>query len=151
HAITALHQGENAIGATLQAQVQVRTEPARARQRIDEFAAYLGGLQAAQADAEVPWQRIEAFDQVPEPAPCFFRLAAAQVDAVVAQGDAGKKVSGAAACHKLRNFSRDLLDRPATQHRPDLGNDAEAAVEQAAVLHLDEGTLVVVEAGNASG
>src|SRR5437870_5144395 len=54
-----------------------------------------------------------------------------------------------ATLHQAAYFRHNFIGRPAAQNRPNLGNDAEGAVQQAAVLHLDESTAMTVETRNA--
>ena len=64
-AVAALHQGQDAVRAALQAQVQVRHDALQSAQGLDEVIARLGRLEAAQPDAEVARQCVEPFEQVP--------------------------------------------------------------------------------------
>src|SRR5207248_10753893 len=96
-------------------------------------------------------QPAQPLNQVPQPAPLLFRPAPTQVDAVVPQVDAGEDHLLAAVLDERAYLGDDLVRRPAAEARPHGGDDAVGAVEQAAVLDLDEGALVAVEARNAGG
>src|SRR5262249_6819254 len=148
--VAPLHAREDAVGATLQAQVQVRADARVAGHRAHQVVARLGRLQAAEPQPEVARQRTQPVEQVPQPAPLPLRLAAAQVDAVVAEVDPRQHDLRAAALDQAGDLLDDLFRGAAPQARPDARDDAERAVEHAAVLHLDEGALVAVEARDAA-
>src|SRR5262249_61444350 len=100
-------------------------------------------------DAEPPRPPVRLPHRVPQPPPLGFRPALAQVEAVMAQVDAAEHNLLTAAPDEAFHLGDDLLGRPAAQHRPDVRDDAVGAVEQAAVLHLDEGPLMPGEAADA--
>src|SRR5439155_875550 len=92
----------------------------------------------------------EPVEQMPQPAPCFPGLAAAEIQAVVAEVDARQDDLLAAARDERLDFRGDLVRGPAAHDGAHLRDDAVTAVEQTAVLHLDEGPAVAVEAGDAA-
>src|SRR4051812_32925061 len=87
---------------------------------------------------------------MPQPAPLVPRFPAAEVDAVMTEVNAGQDDLLAAAGNQGLNLFGNLLGRPAAEMRTNGRNDAVRAVEQAAVLHFDEGPLMAVEARDAA-
>ncbi len=148
-AVAPLHGGEDAVGAALQAQVQVRAEAALLRQDGDQLVAGLGGLHAAQADPEVPRQAAQAAQQARQPHPFRLRPAPAPVQAVVTQVDAGQHHLGVTRIDQPADLVGDLPRRAAADDGTNAWDDAIRTVQQAAVLHLDEGPLVAVKAADA--
>ncbi len=77
--------------------------------------------------------------------------AAVPFDAVMAQMDAGENHFAIAGVDEPADFVENVLDRPAGKMRPHFGDDAEAATQQAAVLHFDVGPLAIGEGADAGG
>ena len=73
------------------------------------------------------------------------------IDAVVAQVDAGEHDFAIAAIDQPADFVEDVLHRPAGEMRPHVRNDAEAAAQHAAVLHLHVRPMPAAEAADAGG
>ena len=73
------------------------------------------------------------------------------IDAVVAEVDAGEHDFAVAAVDEPADFVEDVLDRPAGELRPHVGDDAEAAAQHAAVLHFHVGPVPAAEAADAGG
>src|SRR5205814_5072780 len=109
HAVTAAHESQDAVGAALQTQVQVRTDARRPGEGGYEVAAHLGRFETAQAHAEVAGQPVEPVEQMPQPAPCFPGLAAAEIQAVVAEVDARQDDLLAAARDERLDFRGNLV------------------------------------------
>src|SRR5262249_39654007 len=130
--------------------MQVRADASLARQNADKRSANFGRFQAAETDAEVAGQATEHLEEVPEPAPVGLGPAPAQVDAIVAQMNAGQDDLLIAASRQAAHFLDDVFQGPAAKSRPDLRDNAVIAVEQAAVLHFHKGALVAVKAVDAT-
>src|SRR5579863_10214012 len=86
---------------------------------------------------------------MPQPLPLGTRPALAQVDAVMAQVDAGQHHLPITRLDQPDHLGGDLPRRPAAHYRTDVRDNAIAAIEQTAVLHLDKGALVAVETRDA--
>src|SRR5262249_42752071 len=74
-----------------------------------------------------------------------------QVDAVMAQMNAGEHDLLAATLYQPGYFLDNLAQRSAAEDRPHSRNDAVCAIEQAAVLHLYERALMAVKTCDAGG
>src|SRR5262245_55491079 len=88
---------------------------------------------------------------MPEPGPFWFATPLAQVDAIVPEVNAGEHDLLIAVRRQAGHLIQDLFREPAAQGGADVRDNAVAAVEQAAVLHLDERPLVLVKPGDAGG
>src|SRR5262249_12677331 len=87
---------------------------------------------------------------MPESAPLRFRTAATEVDAVMSQVNACQHDLTVAVLDQALDFGDDLLRRPAPQRWADMRDDAVTTIEQATVLHFDEGPLMLVKARDAA-
>src|SRR5262249_15356866 len=110
-AVTAVHPLQDSVRSALQAEVKMRANAPRLGQRVDQFALDFGRLQAAQAYAKISRQLVQPPDQVPEPAPMGFRLAATEVDTVMTQVYAGQDDLLAARFDQVANFICDFVKR----------------------------------------
>src|SRR5579871_387018 len=128
-AIPAFHCSQDLVRAALQTEVQMRADSPRTGNGFHQLAADLCRLQTAQTNPEISRQRIEMSQQMPQPAPIGFHFATAEVDAVVAQMDARQHYLTGAILYELSYFLSDLLDGPAAQDRPNMGNDAITAIQ----------------------
>jgi len=148
-AVAPLHALENAIGAALQAEMQMRTNAWPLGQDAYEIATCLCRFQAAQSDAKIAGETVESFKQVPETGPFRLWSAAAEIDAVMAEMNACENDLVVSRGDKAFNFCCDFFDRPTANRRPNRWDDAVTAIQQAAVLDFDEGSLMIVEARDA--
>src|SRR5205807_2230610 len=112
YAIPPLHQGQDPVRAALQTEVQMRADTRRLGEGFHQLSANLRRLQAAQSNTEIARQGIETTQQMPKPAPLGTWFAAAEVDAIVAQMDAGKDNLSTTAQDQPLHFLSDLLDGP---------------------------------------
>src|SRR5262249_8828995 len=111
----------------------------------------LGSFQAAQAYAKFAGQAAELVEKMPETMPLGSRLASAEVNAVMAEMDTAQHDFAITIFDQPRNFGAYLLRRATTKHGTNTRDNAEGAIEQTAVLHLDEGALMAIEARDACG
>ena len=84
----------------------------------DQLARDFGGLDAAQANAKLARQCGQPLEQMRQPQPLGLRPAAAPLDAVVPQVNAGQHDLAIAVVDQPPHFVDDVLDRPAGQVRP---------------------------------
>ncbi len=70
---------------------------------------------------------------------------------IVAQMDASENQFAIAGIDEPADFVQNVLDRPAGKMRPHFGDDAKAAIQQAAVLHFDVRPLAIGEGADAGG
>src|SRR5262249_16037674 len=70
---------------------------------------------------------------------------------VMAKVNSGEDHFAITAIDEAADFVENMCDRAAGEMRADMGDDAEAAVEQAAVLHFDIGALAVGIGADAGG
>ncbi len=68
---------------------------------------------------------------------------AVPLDAIVAEVNAGENHFAVAGCDESLDFVQDMLNWPAAEMGAHLGNDAEGAVQQAAILDFDVGALAI--------
>src|SRR5207244_2736596 len=116
-------------------QVQMRADTRLRRDGPNQVVAGLGRFETAQPDAEVARQFAQRLQQMPQACPLRTRSTVAEIDAVVAQVDAGQHNFLMARCDQTRYFLDDLADGTTANDGTNLRDDAEAAMEQAAVLH----------------
>ena len=74
--------------------------------------------------------------QMRQPHPILLRRVAIPLDAIVPEMNSREHDFAVAVVHQPPHFVDNVLDRPARQLRPHVRNDAEAAPQHAAVLHL---------------
>ena len=129
-----LHALEDEIVAGLQRQMQMRHQSAVLRQRIEQVAVGLDGIDRRQPQ---PLQLRHVLEDLLDQRAEFWR--ARQIGAIAGDVDAGQ--------HDLAITVADepahVIDHRAHRHRARIAaairNDAERAAMVAAVLHLDEG------------
>src|ERR1051325_224500 len=131
--------------------MQMRHDSSRLGHGVNQIVTCFGRFKTAEAHAKVARHAIEFPQQVPEPTPIRFRLSLAQIDSVMPEVDAGQHDLVIAVRNQVRYLGDDFFYRPAADYGPDGRDDAVAAIEEAAVLHLDERPLVIVKARDARG
>ncbi len=112
---------------------------------VDQLARHFGRFDAGEPHAKIAGQLGDAPHEMRQPRPLLLRPAAVPVDAVMAQVNAGEHDFAIAVVDQPPHFVDDVLQRPAGELRPHVGDDAEAAPQQAAILHLHVGPMPAAE------
>ena len=135
------HRGEHAIARVLQRQMEVRQEPAAARDEIDDRRRAVHRFERADAERDVAGHRVERAQQVSE------RRRGRQVAAVRAEVDAGDgdflEPGGGDAC----DLADEIRDRQAPRRAARGRNDAIGAALLAAGLRADRERRPTGDAG----
>lgn len=117
---------------------------------LDQFAGDFGCFDARQPDAKLALNLKQGPDELRETRPLVFGSARVPIDAVMTQVNSGKYDFTDTAVDDRTNFVHDIAKRPTVHLRPNLGDDAITATEQAAVLYFDEGARPVMQAVHAA-